>query len=501
MEAQCKAGRPLLRKSPWRLHFNRRCKSAPPCLWRQLICIADLSGGSMAKGEDVEDKWRDSPPRYEIVPLGWIKLAKRNSRKHAEAQIDEIAESITASGTINPLIVDENYQLIAGEGRYRALAKLKAKTAPVLCIRHLSDEQKRVYAITDNRLAEKSSWDVDKLTLELRDLQLEAPQIDLTVTGFGHAQIEQMVTSLDQTSWSDLDQTAEEKSGAPAINRVGDIWLFEGGHSLACGDSTDRQLIWLLMGQMRARIVTTDPPFNRPDKSYSGKGRHKHGNFGMGFGELSSRGFVDFLGNGMAAIKPHLADGALLYEFMDWQHLHELLQAGAEQELALKNILVWDKGKGGMGSLYRSGHELICLFKYGDGPHTNNIMLGKNGRDRSNVLRYAGMNSFGGGRDKALAMHATVKPVQLIADLLLDASNRGDIVFDGFGGSGTTLIAAHKMERQARLVELSPAYCDTIIERFIRAFGSEPVLAESGLAYSQVRESRGDIAGEHGHGE
>jgi DNA modification methylase len=435
-------------------------------------------------------------PTYERIPLGWVKLPERNARKHPERQVDEIVASMRASGVINPLIVDGDYRLIAGEGRYRALKKMREMTAAVLVVTHLTTDQARAFAIADNRIPENSSWDIPALALELRDLQLSSPQLDLTVTGFGHAHIEQLVTNLDQTSWSDLDKPAEPRPEEHSVTREGDVWEFEGGHKLGCFDSTDRLKVWELMGDDQASQVVTDSPFNRDDKTYSRQG---HGNFAMGYGELSRSAFVTFLARSIAAIQSHLVDGALAYMFMDWQHIHELLDAGREQDLALKNLLVWDKGKGGMGSLYRSGHELICLFKHGDGPHINNIMLGKNGRDRSNVLRYAGMNRFGGGREKALSMHPTVKPVQLICDLILDASHPGDIIFDGFGGSGTTLIAAHKMERRARIIELSPRYCDTIIERFKQAFGAEPTLLGTPHRFSDVARSR--LAEEDRHGQ
>lgn len=439
---------------------------------------------------DVHEQRRSNPPTYETIPIGWIRPAKRNVRKHSAPQVDEILASMKASGVINPPIVDENYQLIAGEGRYLALKKMGVVTVEVIVVRHLTEAQKRAYAIADNRLAEKSAWDWSKLQLELRDLSLEMPEYDLSAIGFNHAQIEQMVAKLDQVSWSDLDQPVETAADAIAITRRGDRWLFEGGSALGCGDSTDRQLVWSVMGEDRAQQVVTDPPYNREANTYSGKGRHKHGDFEMGSGEFDRLAFVGFIARGIAAIQPHLVDGALIDIFMDWEHVSEVLDAGREQELELKNILVWDKGKAGLGSLYRSGHELIVLMKHGRAPHINNIKLGANGRDRSNVLRYAGMNSFGGGRDKALAMHATSKPVQLLADLMLDVSNPGDVIYDGFGGSGSILIAAHKMERRARLVELSPVYCDTIVERFIRAFGSEPVLGATGKTFSQVRAER-----------
>lgn len=319
----------------------------------------------MTTTHDVAALRRANPPTYETIPIGWIKLAKRNARKHSATQVDGIRTSMEASGPINPPIVDEHYRLIAGEGRYLALRKMNVATVEVIVVRHLTDEQKRAYAIADNRLAEKSSWNWSALQLELRDLSIEAPQIDLTMIGFGHAEIEQMVSKLDQTSWSDLDQpvTLPDKF---AISRGSDIWLFEGDHQLACGDCTSSNLVWRLAGDERFRLVLTDPPYNRDAKSYSGKGKHKHGNFAVGHGEFDRSAFVAFLSKGFETIKAHLEDGALLQVFMDWQHVHELLDAGLEQGFSLKNILVWDKGKGGMGSLYRSGHELICLFKHGD---------------------------------------------------------------------------------------------------------------------------------------
>lgn len=161
---------------------------------------------------------------------------------------------------------------------------------------------------------------------------------------------------------------------------------------------------------------------------------------------------------------------------MDWKHIADLLAEGNHLGFELKNLVVWDKGKGGMGALYRSAYELIAVFKHG--------------RDRHNIWRYAGMNRFGAGRDRALSLHATVKPVELLYDLLVDASNHGDIVFDGFGGSGSMLIAAHKMGRKARLVELEPRYCDVAIQRYIDAFASELVERGSGLSFSELAARR-----------
>jgi DNA modification methylase len=216
----------------------------------------------------------------------------------------------------------------------------------------------------------------------------------------------------------------------------------------------------------------------------------------MGAGELDQGEFRSFLAGSFETVKPHLTDGALIYAFMDGRHIGDLIEAGERTRFELKSVICWDKGKGGMGAMYRQAHELIALFKHGRAPHINNIMLGKHGRDRQTIWRYAGMNRFGKGRDRALASHATVKPVQMICDLLLDASRPGDIVYDGFGGSGTTLIAAEKMGRRARLIELEPGYCDVAIGRFINAFGEEPIERVSGRGFSELAGIRGAAPGE-----
>lgn len=240
------------------------------------------------------------------------------------------------------------------------------------------------------------------------------------------------------------------------------------------------------MADERATLVATDHPYNLRARDYSGNGKKKHRDFAMGAGEMSRNAFTNFLASSLQAVIPHLAPGAMIYAFMDWKHVRELIAAGDTSGLELLNICVWDKGKGGMGAFYRSAHELVCVFKHGAGPHKNRIQLGRHGRDRTNIWRYEGMNSFARGREQALGMHATVKPVQMICDLLLDASDRHDIVFDGFGGSGTTLIAAEKTGRVCRMVELDPVYCDTIIDRFQRAFGIGAIHAGLGLSFADV---------------
>lgn len=431
--------------------------------------------------------------KYELTPIASLIPAERNARDHSKAQIAALERSMTAFGMISPVIKDANNRIVAGHGRVEAAKRAGQTMIPTLQVDHLSEAQLRLYALADNRIAERSTWNETARAQELRDLRLEMPDLDLTLSGFEHPVIELDIAGLEQTNWSDLDIMPETVPTVP-VTRTGDVWDFANGHCLVCGDSTNAEVVAAAVQSEVVQLVAEDFPYNLRAKEYSGKGKHRHGDFAMAAGEMLPAEFRAFLVRSYQALIPHLADGALLYGFMDWKHIGDLIEAGASSAFQLKNIVVWDKGKGGMGALYRSAHELIAVFKYGKAPHINNIMLGKHGRDRHNIWRYAGMNRFGAARDRALAMHGTVKPVELICDLLLDASRPGDAVFDGFSGSGTTLIAAEKMGRRAKVIELDPRYCDVAIERFRLAFNNEPVERASGRSFSDLAQLRAGLA-------
>jgi DNA modification methylase len=430
-------------------------------------------------------------PAYEIVPIASLKPAKRNARIHSEAQLEALTASLRQFGLITPIVIDRDNRIVAGHGRWEAAKRLAMAAVPVLRTDHLNDDQLRLYAIADNRIAEQAQWDRELLAVEFSELELALPDISLSVSGFQLPEVELMTSGLNQTSWSDLDQAPEPGPEKVAVTRSGDLWIFGQRHALVCGDSTDAQVMQRLMGEEKGRAIATDAPYNLRARDYSGKGRHRHGDFRQAAGELSSPQFTAFLTAAFNAAARHLASGALIYAFMDWKHVRELLGAADNNGFELLNICIWDKGKGGMGAFYRSAHEMVFVFRHGGTKHNNRIQLGRHGRDRTNLWRYEGFNSFGHGRDRALAMHGTVKPVQMICDLLLDCTEKDDIVIDGFGGSGTTLIAAHKLGRRARLVELDPLYCDTIIARYIAAFGDEPTHAELQLPFSEVAKARG----------
>jgi hypothetical protein len=418
--------------------------------------------------------------KYEMTPTEELKPARRNARKHSARQIEVLARSMAEVGTISPIIIDGDNRIVAGHARWEAAKLLGLKAVPTLKVDHLNDVQIRLYALADNRIAECATWDETARAEEFRELRLEMPDLDLTISGFELPRIEFDIAGLEQTNWSDLDQQLEELPLAP-VTHVGDTYDFTTGHTLVCGNSLDPDVVALAVGGETVQVAAEDPPYNLRAREYSGNGRYQHG---------------DFLAEAHMAVLPHLADGALIYRYIDGKHIADVIEAGRRVGFTLKNVIVWDKGKGSMGSMYRHAHELVVLFKHCKARHINNVMLGKHGRDRHDIWRYPGMNRFGKGRDRALSIHATVKPVQMICDLLLDASLPGDVVFDGFSGSGTTLIATEKTGRRAKVIELEPRYCDVAIERFRRAFGAEPTERSTGLNFSQLTELRANTADE-----
>ncbi len=420
-------------------------------------------------------------PTAELRPVERLVPAPRNPRTHNKKQIRQIADSIRAFGFTNPVLVDGKGQVIAGHGRLAAAHLLGLIEVPILCIDWLSDTQQRAYVIADNRLAEKAGWDRELLALELGDLC--TLEIDETLTGFDLREIELIIDAGDPAA--EPDEVPEVQHG-PAICQAGDLWQL-GRHRLLCGDALDHASYRTLMGRDKARLVVTDPPYNVPIKGHvSGLGKMQHREFVQGTGEMTEREFIAFLTGSLDAMTKVAKDGSLHYVFMDWRHLPELMSAGDAVYDDWLNLCVWAKSNAGMGSLYRSQHELVAVFKKGRRPHINNVELGKNGRHRSNVWNYAGVNSFSAERKEALSWHPTVKPVEMIADIIKDASDRDDIILDGFGGSGTTLIAAEQCGRVARLLELDPLYCDVILRRFAAAFGQAPTLSSTGETFRQI---------------
>lgn len=427
----------------------------------------------------------------ELHPINELIPDPKNARLHPERHVTQLARSIEAFGFNCPVLIDRDNQVIAGHGRLLAVKRLGWTEVPVIRLEHLTPDQVRAYRIADNRLTDCSTWDERLLAEQLKDLSEADLDFDLEAIGFEMPEIDLRIQSLGDVS-EEPDDASEGATEGPAVSILGDVWKL-GAHRIACGSALDPAVYDGLLGTSRAAMVFTDPPYNVPIAGHvSGKGGIQHREFAMASGEMSQAAFTDFLGQALAGMKRASSSGSLMYVCMDWRHLRELSDAGDAQELELKNLAVWDKGCGGMGSLYRSQHELVFVFKAGNAPHTNNVQLGRFGRNRSNVWSYPGVNSFARetGEGNLLALHPTVKPVALVADAMLDASERGDIVLDPFLGSGTTIIAAEKTGRVGVGIELDPRYVDTAVRRWQRLTGQQAVHAATGQPFDAIAQER-----------
>jgi DNA modification methylase len=433
-----------------------------------------------------------NPRRLSVVyqDVGALKPRPNNPRTHSRKQIAQIAKAIRRFGFINPILVDDANFMIAGHGRLEGAKAVGLDQVPTVRLADMSEAEIRAYVIADNRLAENAGWDRELLGLELQYLTELDIDFDATVTGFELPEIDVLIGELSLAG--DDDEAADavfEVAAGPAVTRLGDVWCF-GEHRLACGDSTQAEIYQRLLGDARAQMVFTDPPYNVPISGHvGGLGSIQHREFAMASGEMSQVQFTAFLQSVFGHLATYSADGAVHFQCMDWRHCPEILAAGAAAYSELKNICVWAKNNGGMGSLYRSQHEFVFVFKSGTAAHINNVELGKHGRYRTNVWSYAGVNSFAGERGD-LGLHPTVKPVAMVADAIRDCSHRKGIVLDAFVGSGTTLIAAEKTGRRGYGIEIDPAYCDVAIRRLSAVCGLEAVLEATGQRCGEVAAER-----------
>ena len=420
----------------------------------------------------------------EAQPISALEPYSRNPRTHTRKQIRQIARWMEAFGWTNPILVDGSGRVIAGHGRLEAAKPLGIERVPAICLADMTEAQVRAYVIADNRLAELAGWDDELLALELQALTKIDLDFDIEITGFDTPEIDTLVSRSDDED--EADQLPDMDQSVPPISQPGDLWLL-GRHRLLCADAAKAESYALLTGGEAAQIVFTDPPYNVPIAGHvCGLGAVKHREFAVASGEMSKAEFTAFLKTILRHLVTNSADGAIHFVCMDWRHLDELLTAGRAVYDTLKNLCVWNKSNGGMGSLYRSKHELVAVFKAGRGRHINNVKLGAHGRYRTNVWDYAGINSFSKHRDAELAMHPTVKPVKLVEDAILDCSRRGDIVLDAFSGSGTTIIAAERTGCRGFGLEIDPRYVDVTLRRFRDLTCEEPVHAASGLTLAQL---------------
>jgi DNA modification methylase len=425
-----------------------------------------------------------SHPRVEMLPIAALKPNPRNARSHSARQISQIAASITRFGFLVPVVVDDSYMIAAGHGRYLAALELKLPEIAVIRAQFLTDDDRRAFALAENRIAHLSTWDEELLAEELNHLFDGGYQLD--ITGFTTADLDFSLP--EEKTGGKAEQVQLPDPGALAVSQLGDLWQI-GPHRILCGDARDAASYEALLGEERATLVFCDCPYNIPiDGFVAGKGRHHE--FIMGAGEMSPGEFTTFLRAIFRNLVRFSKAGSIHYQAMDWRHIREILDAADGVYTEYKQLVIFDKGSGGQGAFYRSQHELVFVFKSGKGKHINNFGLGETGRYRTNVVKYPGANSFHKGRARDLEDHSTVKPTALVADFLLDCSNRGNLVLDACLGSGTTLLAAAKTKRRGAGIELDPLYVDVALKRLTDATGLTPTLVGDGRSFAEIRAAR-----------
>jgi DNA modification methylase len=417
-----------------------------------------------------------SPFRHNLnpkdIPVDCLAPLGHETRKHTKRQIRKLARSVEQFGFVLPILVDDRKRVVAGWGLVLAAKLLELREIPAIEISDLTEAELRALRLALNRLGEESEWDNAALKIEFEEILSLDPEINLELSGFEIGEIDLILG----------EENSDEEDEIPAVpdeseirTKRGDLWLL-GEHKILCADARDSGSYRKLLRDNKAQMVFTDAPYNvRIGGHVSGLGEVTHDEFAMASGEMSSEEFTEFLAEVIGNCCEASADGSIHFLCMDWRHMGEMLEAGLKHYREFKNLCVWNKSNAGMGSLYRSKHELVFVFKNGKAPHINNVELGRFGRYRTNVWDFAGQNAFGSRRDK-LSLHPTVKPVAMIAEAIRDCSNINGLVLDPFGGSGSTLIAAERTGRKAALIELEPKYVDVTVKRWEILTGNKAVL-------------------------
>jgi len=430
--------------------------------------------------------------KVENIAIGHIRPYAKNAKEHPEKQIQQIAASIEEYGFTNPIIIDETREIIAGHGRYLAAQLLKLSEVPTIMLSHLSDMQKRGYRLADNKIAENGGWSTEILKLELEEIQIMA-DFDIQNTGFSTLEVDILLNEKPTKAVNEKENAVPFVPDDEIVSKLGDLWLL-GKHRLLCGSSLEEAHFERLMDGKLADLISTDSPYNLSSKTIGNSGKTKHADFAMAAGELSREGFTKFLTDNFKLCSKFAKPTALAYEFMDFRHIREIMDAGESAFGPLINLCIWSKPQGGMGSFYRSQYEMCFVFANNpDRKYLNNIELGKHGRYRTNIWQYGSVGGFGHHKDD-LKFHSTVKPYEMIKDILLDASPRGGIVLDPFMGSGTSIIAAEKAKRVCYGIELDPRYIDTAIRRFKDLFGIDAIHEQSGKTYSELLAQKQEVA-------
>ena len=429
-------------------------------------------------------------PRLEMVSISSIHPNPNRPRKSKPGQIEQLVASLRRFGFRGAILVDDDAMIVAGNALYEAALQARFGEVPIIRTSFLNDAERRAFILAHNRTAELSEFDEQKLSAELEFLFEANGHLD--GTGF-------KISDLDFSIPADpgeIERVELPSADAAAVSRLGDLWFIGPDLRLFNGDARDVASFETLLGDERAQIVFGDLPYNVPiDGHVGGHGQVKPRTFKMAVGEMSVAEFTTFLRTIFRNCARFSTSGSLHLQCMDWRHLSEILDAASGVYTEFKQLVVWVKPTGGQGAFMRSRHELVLIFKSGRGKHRNNVMMGQSGRNRTNVVEYAGASGFYKGRAQDLADHSTVKPTALIIDFLLDFSNRDDLVLDPCAGSGSVLLAAHKTKRRGAALEIDPVFVDTALRRLRQATGISPTLVD-GRSFEQVAIDRRE-GGDH----
>ena len=452
--------------------------------------LRDAAGAAtVLKGISCNVSQNDLLPNLtiELRLISSLKPAKNRTRITTPKQLKNLVQSIEQHGFVGAILT-KGSTVIDGSTRVEACKSLGLAQIPCIEVSHLSDEQTRRLGLAINRTGETGTWDLDALRIEI--IELEAIDLDMSSIGFSLPELD--LIKLDPTP----EAAAEALDAVPALSkivvtRLGDCWQI-GEHKLVCGDARDNKVYQQLMPNEQADCVFSDAPYNCIiGGNVSGLGKVKHGEFTMASGEMSDPEFSNFLTDYLSCCKAICRDRAVIFACMNWRNYPRLVSSADAAGLNQIAMVVWDKGGGGgMGSPYRSAHELIAVFCNGQTPAINNVELGKHGRNRASVWHFPGANRPGSSPAKALHDHPTPKSVELVVNAILDFTKPGYVVLDPFMDSGTTIVACMESQRIARGIELDPKYADVAIRRWSILTGEQAVLQETGETYDEVANRR-----------
>jgi DNA modification methylase len=419
------------------------------------------------------------------VPIDRLRPSPGHARRHTKAKIAALAASIRRSGIVEAIVVEQDFTIISGVARWLACQQLGIAEVPVRSVEHLSPVEVRALRIAMGRFPEWANWDREQLRIELPAIAAQLPDLTLTEIGFSVQDVNRLAAIPGKYEIDPADEILPVSNTSP-ITKPGDLWKL-GQNLVLCGDPLAVESYERILGSTAVRLVLTDPPHRAPIDGPLSARDGKLARIEMGLAPEHLREFWRTIFRQIARVS---IDGAIGYLFVDWRHANLMQEAARDVFFELENHVVWVKDHSELGPFYRNQHEFVMVYKIADGKSVSNFARTHFGRTRSDVWRYAGLNSVDVARGEALGRRGAPKPVAMLVETILDRSNPGDLILDPFGGLGSTLIASERAHRRARLIESSPTGVDAIVRRWERFCGGRAVLVESGQPFAEVAEVR-----------